>query len=371
MSKRLSVFILAAALIMFMLVAVRYVRESGLLRKYPKAEYFTEEEARLRPAYQQLTRKEQAVYHALYDGISQQKSSIALPCEISGETYSKIYCLVEKQESELFYVDSTYFTAEKIRDAKIAYRGGAEPDPEKFDNFQAAEIKAVNAVIGASDDYSKALAIHDYIVENCRYTVNFNEPYTSTAYGCLVEGRANCEGYAKAFRQIAKDCGLRCVLVTGVTDTGENHAWNQVEINGEWRNIDVTWDDSDIAGDTRRLYFLCSDAEFGTTHTPDNYGFVPFECGGSSNDYYIRSGKTADSMLTAEDIVRRAVASGQDVIEVKFTDDALYREFRSRYIEQNGIFDVLMSEGAGVYGNLSVTVRENEKERCITLVLNR
>ena len=50
------------------------------------------------------------------------------------------------------------------------------------------------------DDYEKALYIHDYIVNKCRYLEESdNTEYESTAYGCLVEGVANCEGYAKAF----------------------------------------------------------------------------------------------------------------------------------------------------------------------------
>lgn len=370
MSKHISIFIFIAAAISFLVVGAKYAKEAGIFRKFPDAEYFSEEEARLRPAYEQLSKKEQAVYHALYEGISAKKERIALPYEINGETYSKIYCLVEKQESQLFYASSTYFTAEKLRDAQIAYREDDQSYAEKEEAFHAAEVSAVNAAFYKNDDYTKALAIHDYLVKNCRYTVSGEEDYTSTAYGCLVEGEANCEGYAKAFRQIAMDCGLRCVLVTGVTDTGENHAWNQVEIDGEWRNIDVTWDDSDVYGDSRRLYFLCNDAEFSKTHTPENNGFEPFECGGAGNDYYSRSGKSADTLAAAEKIIRTAAADGQDIIEVKFANSMLYEQFRTFYIENNHIFDLLLSEGVGRTGNVSVSIRENPKENCITLLLS-
>ena len=370
MSKRISVFIFIVAALSFLIVGAKYAKEAGIFRKFPDAEYFSEEEARLRPAYEQLSKKEKAVYHALYEGISAKKESIPLPYEINGDTYSKLYCLVEKQESGLFYVSSTYYTAEKLRDARIAYRGEDTQQDAKEEAFRTAEKKAVQAALYKSDDYTKALAIHDYLIRHCEYTVSTENDYTSTAYGCLAEGKANCEGYAKAFRQIAMDCGLRCVLVTGVTDTGENHAWNQVEIDGEWRNIDVTWDDSDVYGDSRRLYFLCNDAEFSKTHTPENNGFKPFECGGDANDYYSRSGKSADTLSAAENIIRTAVADGQDVIDVKFTNSVLYEQFRTMYIENNRIFDILLSEGMGRAGKISVSIRENPKENCITLLLS-
>lgn len=353
MSKRISIFIFVVAAISFLIVGAKYAKEAGIFRKFPDPHYFSEEEERLRPAYGQLSKKEKALYHALYVGISEKKETIPLPYEINGDTYSKIYCLVEKQESELFYVSSTYYTAEKLRDAKIAYREEDKQYDTEEEAFRAAEKKAVQSALYKNDDYSKALAIHDYLIRHCKYTVSTENDYTSTAYGCLAEGKANCEGYAKAFRQIAMDCGLRCVLVTGVTDTGENHAWNQVEIDGEWRNIDVTWDDSDVYGDERRLYFLCNDEEFSKTHTPEDNGFEPFECSGDANDYYLRSGKTANTLLEAENIIRTSIADGQDVIDVKFANVMLYEQFRSMYIENNRIFDILLSEGMGWNGNIS------------------
>ncbi|MBR4628687.1 MAG: hypothetical protein IKO47_13535 [Ruminococcus sp.] len=369
MSKRLSLFILILSGLGLLLAGAQYIKETGLLRKYPAAQYFSEEEERLRPAYAQLSKKEKAVYHALYEGISQKKEKIALPSEISGDTYSKLYCLVEKQESELFYAASTYYTAEKLRDAKIVYREGDVPYTEKEAEFRAAKAVALKSVSFNEGDYAKALGIHDYLIANCKYT-DSDDTYIPTAYGCLVEKKANCEGYAKAFRLLASECGLPCVLVTGLTDTGENHAWNQVMIDGEWRNIDVTWDDSDVSGDRRRLYFLCSDEEFLRTHTPDNYGFKAFACGGESNDYYVRSGKVADDLASAENMICRAVQDGQTIIEVKFKTDGLYDQFKSIYIDGNRLFDVLMLEGVGLHGEVAVSVREDKEERCITLMLS-
>ena len=57
-----------------------------------------------------------------------------------------------------------------------------------------------------------------------------------------MEGEALCEGYAKAFDLLAKELDLPSVLVTGVDDSNGNHAWNQVKINGDWYNTDVTWE---------------------------------------------------------------------------------------------------------------------------------
>ena len=78
----------------------------------------------------------------------------------------------------------------------------------------------------------------------------------------------------------------------------------------------------------------------------------------------------ADSIRAAEDIIRSAVADGRDMIEVKFTNQMLYEQFRTMYIENNRIFDILLSEGVGRFGNISLSIRENPKENCITLLLS-
>ncbi len=370
MGKKITVMFFVAACVMFVIVGAKFVRDTGLLRKYPEAEYFDEADSHKRPVYELLSDREKAVYHAMYEGMKGHKEKIELPYEISGDTYSKLYCIVEKQESELFYADSTYYTAEKLRDANIIYRLSDAECETKIQALENAKIAAVASIRRSDDEYSKALKIHDHIVKNCKYITGEDQMFSSTAYGCLVEGKANCEGYAKAFDLLARECGLRSILVTGVTDTGENHAWNQLEVNGKWYNLDVTWDDTDIAGDVRRAYFLCSDDDFGSTHTADKENFDPFECSGGDDEYYIRSGKYADSLESAENIIRTGIFENSKNIEIKFSDENLYNKFKARYLEQRHIFNVIAAEDPALASNISISVRENEKECCITLVFN-
>ena len=101
---------------------VKYLRDHvGYLRK-PEAEYLTDEEASLRTVYKSLSPKEQAIYTALYRGIAEHKEKIPLPYDVDGELYSKVYRIVEKQEAEFFYLESFYYTAEKVHTARVAYR---------------------------------------------------------------------------------------------------------------------------------------------------------------------------------------------------------------------------------------------------------
>lgn len=348
-----------------------YVKKSGILEPYPEPVYLTDAEEAQRPLYQILTNKEKAVYTALYRGICAHESEIDLPYDVDGEVYAKLYCMIEKQESALFYIDSTYYTAEKLRTAKIVYREGSDTDYSLMESeLESAAAKILSDMPADADDFEKALYIHDYIVENCRYRIDGGAGYDATAYGCLTGGSAHCEGYAKAFGYLAQKAGLSSVVVTGVTDNGENHAWNQVEIDGVWYNCDVTWDDTDAADDKRHIYFLCNDETFSQTHVAETNYFKPFGCTGDENGYFTRNDLVISTDEDAERILKRELASGEIAVELKFDSRNSYDEFKKGYLEGERIFEIMMEAGSPILGNsVTVSLRENEKELCMIICL--
>ncbi|MBQ7646426.1 MAG: hypothetical protein IJS94_04070, partial [Clostridia bacterium] len=116
-------------------------------------------------------------------------------------------------------------------------------------------------------DYEKALYVHDYIVQNCRYHTEAAEAVTSnpngypsrydrifTAYGCLVDKNAVCAGYASAYKYILDILGIDCVYVTGKS-MGVGHAWNRVALDGQGYYVDMTWDDPDNMNCPKSVYY--------------------------------------------------------------------------------------------------------------------
>lgn len=86
-------------------------------------------------------------------------------------------------------------------------------------------------------DFEKEIMIIKWLVENCSYQKGENWS-NSTAYSCIVNGKAQCAGYADAFLQTAKACGLEARYVYNKT-----HAWNLLKLDGDWYHVDVTWED--------------------------------------------------------------------------------------------------------------------------------
>lgn len=365
MAKKLLVVLMIVISVVFLVYGGLFAKKSGVFEPYPEAEFLSDDYSGVRPVYELLDETEKAVYSALYKGVDSKKTEIPLPCEITGDVYSKIYCIFEKQEGSFFYIDSTYYTAEKIRNAQVVFRESADCISPKISELE----RSVRTVVADAPDgdYEKALYIHDYIAGICSYNLGSEFIYSPTAYGCLVEGQANCEGYAKAFNYLAGKTGLKSVLITGKTNKGENHAWNQVEIDGNWYNLDVTWDDMDTSDGARKVYFLCNDKDFEKTHIAENTYFKPFECNATENNYYIKNGLFATDNSEADAIIRRETASGKRIIELKFSGSEAYTDFKREYVEGQKMFDVILESGYSGGGQMAVTLRETEEEYCITL----
>ena len=130
-------------------------------------------------------------------------------------------------------------------------------------------------------DYDKINEVHYWLINNIEYDtyLEAEEPYSIS--GALTEGKAVCEGYARAFKYIMDGMGVPCVLVSGTATNSqgqtESHAWNYVFLNNSWYAIDVTWDDPVIIGDgyvpssTMTQYFLKGSYTFLSTHVEDGY----------------------------------------------------------------------------------------------------
>ena len=150
-----------------------------------------------------------------------------------------------------------------------------------YDDAEAEQRRAATATAvavglkeaGVTADLSvkqKTRAIHDYIANVAVYDSAAAEAITNgvsdtaqveqsqEAYGILVAGTAVCNGYAQAFQLMAHAAGVPSVIVTGQATAGVTtgaHAWNQVLVDGQWRVVDVTWDDADSWG-TQEEYLL-------------------------------------------------------------------------------------------------------------------
>lgn len=139
--------------------------------------------------------------------------------------------------------------ADVLFDFNLEYKGEEKTMCEKM--LANAEVIAAEAAT-ASDTYSRVKLVHDALIKNNTYG-NVNDALSHTAYSALVEDEHSpvCDGYAKAFKIICDMLEIPCV-----TASSKDHMWNNVRMDdGEWYNVDLTWDDDD-AEEVKLDYFL-------------------------------------------------------------------------------------------------------------------
>lgn len=177
------------------------------------------------------------------------------------------------ENPELYYVSGSYSYSYTeggyIYELKVSYETG-------FDDslFEPAVEKALACVTEDMTDLEKAIALHDYLVVTCEYDydnyLSQTIPRASyTSYGPLVNKKAVCQGYALAYKYLLQQCGITCYMVTS---DSMNHAWNLIELDGEYYQVDTTWDDPawDLLGRVRHNYMFLSDAAFGKNSSDRN-----------------------------------------------------------------------------------------------------
>ncbi len=108
-----------------------------------------------------------------------------------------------------------------------------------------AKVTELTKDLSNKSQYEQSLILHDRLAQTVDYEAT---EYDQTAYGALVEGKAVCAGYARAYQLLLHKVGIPGWYVRGSSksvDTGEtvNHGWNLVSIDGKWYYTDVTWDD--------------------------------------------------------------------------------------------------------------------------------
>lgn len=195
----------------------------------------------------------------------------------------------------------------------------------------------------STDDFERIIFVHDYLIENAIYDHDALKEYKSTshspsceyiysAYGCLIDGKTVCAGFAKAFQLILTELGYDCSYVAG--DAGGPHAWNCVYLDGDGYYIDVTWDNRDLENEIPFYnYALINDDMLKITHQPDTRFESPV-CTATDYNYYIRKNYYLDKYNYQKLVNIISAQSENEAVYVKFkTKDDLEKAWAD--IESN------------------------------------
>ncbi len=207
-----------------------------------------------RANYQLLNDRQKSIYIQLDNAVYSMQTGY-IPLGICTERdFDLAYYALRYDRPEYFWMPLTYYIRTVGNSIEVSF---AEKESDwlctKAERIKCeGEIRAkIVQLLGGIDkgmsEYDKELCLHDRLVDTVVYDSKALQSPDSCNYawnidGAFLNGKAVCEGYAKAMQVLLSAVGLECSVVIGKID--EPHMWNIVKVDGHWYHLDATHNDT-------------------------------------------------------------------------------------------------------------------------------
>jgi len=286
----------------------------------------------------------------LIDTLGSYDTKLTISGHVSKEEMADAVRVMKDKAPDIFWMNGYTITTDSTM-TQIEFRvlNGYTADDLSYMHtlLEEAADEIISQIPDYYDDYEKILYVHDQIIEKTEYDTSGaaadRNGIWGTSYGCLVNGKAVCQGYAEAFTYVMNRLGIENGFCCGDSYRGR-HAWNYVKVDGEYYWIDVTWDDpeSDFSeeGELRHTYFLINDEMLLRTRSLDPVQKGLPECTSLKDNYFQRNGAYFSSYSSAS-MGRLLASSGSGrTQEYMFSDEKVYKEAVKGLFEEDEIWEL-------------------------------
>lgn len=308
--------------------------------------------------YQQLTESEQTVYIEILWSLLEYQENVTLST-LDQEEISRIFQCVLNDHPEIFYVEGYTYTKYTLGELlkKITftgtYRMGREEIAERQVRIDDYVERCLAGVPEGTDEYGIVKYIYEYLIEHTEYDADSED--NQNICSVFLDGRSVCQGYAKATQYLLEQAGIRATLVLGNVSSGEGHAWNLIQIDGEWYYVDTTWGDasyqakgSTVSYPEEKMphinydYLCVTTDQLIKTHVIDNVVDLPV-CTSVDANYYVREGLYFTSLddEQLQRIFQEGYENGNAYITFKCASKEIYDKMQERLIDRQEIFHYL------------------------------
>lgn len=198
--------------------------------------------------------------------------------------------------------------------AEVTVNDAARPSVMQIVNDAVAQCRQETN----GSEYDMALWLHDWTLDQLEYDHSLN--WCSAESG-LTRHQGTCESYQRIYSKLLDAAGIANGRITG-----NGHTWNAVKIDGKWRQMDLTWDDTsdnwygDL--DQRHLYFGLTDELMAIAHSDHTANYkkdsYAYRSTNLSNNYFVRNGKAEEWTEKYADRIQQHL----DAKEESFSIDA-------------------------------------------------
>ena len=191
-------------------------------------------------------------------------------------------------------------------------------------------------------DYSKALWLHDWLLEQLDYD---NSLKWSSAESALTRSSGTCQAYERAYAKLLSAAGIENAETR---DTYDGHTWNAMKLDGKWYQADCTWDDSSenyYNFNRTHLYFALSDELMAIAHQGHNNIYTVEGYATPSNslehNYFVQNGDAQQWVESYRNRIQENLNNKNTEFSIQ-ADNSTYPP--SIYGIQNGIIAYVMNQ---------------------------
>lgn len=300
-------------------------------------------------SYEQLSDEGKQVYDRMLDTILNYEEKVDIPTTDTA-LMRQAYQALSSDYGGLFWVAGYTYTRYTMGDELVGleFAPNYTMEEDEQEQYQAQVDAVVDEWLGGisfhDSDYQKAKYVFETLIQKVDYVEG--APENQNILSVFLNRETVCQGYACATQYLLRQLGIPSTIVSGYAN-GQAHAWNLVELDGEYYHMDTTWGNSTyLDTDSREekfvnYSFLCmADQEISNTHEIQMLFPIP-ECNSIAHSYYVKEGlyfMSWDPDAIGE-VFTQAWKSGQPSVSVKCVDEDLYRQLKEYFVNQQRIAD--------------------------------
>ena len=237
----------------------------------------------------------------------------------------------------------------------------SSPDYPSVNSIVQSAVTRCNSETNGSD-YSKALWLHDWLLEQLDYD---NSLKWSSAESALTRSSGTCQAYERAYAKLLNATGIENAETR---DTYDGHTWNAMKLDGKWYQVDCTWDDSSenyYNFNRTHLYFALSDELMAIAHQGHNNIYTVEGYATPSNslehNYFVQNGDAQQWVESYRNRIQENLNNKNTEFSIQ-ADNSTYPP--SIYGIQNGIIAYVMNQNEWFVNGkkIELAAKTNDKQ---------
>ena len=265
--------------------------------------------------YTKMSKPQQAVYYAIYQGLMALSDSFQVP-KLEGRELSDVFFQLRLDHPEIFWAEGFHYRYYQDS-VNITFLPEYIFEKGKIKEHQKALKARVEKLVRPAmklSEWEKEKYVHDFICENVHYD-KLKKSYSHEIIGPLGQGVGVCEGIAKSVKVLCDALGIWCMIAICGNNPEKGikyrHTWNIVKIGGTYYHLDATFDNtlgkhSFGAKEIRYDYFNLDDKNIFRAHEPL---IAPAPACTDGDHFYYKEKKM--SFTKTEDVYKRSLQAAK------------------------------------------------------------